>query len=52
MVVVVVVVMGVVDGRGDCGRCFGCFFFFYSGVYNFIIGKILFYYDVYIILLC
>ena len=28
------------------------FFFFYSGVYYFIVGNILFYCDVYIILLC
>ena len=49
MVVVVVVV--VADGRSGCGRCFG-FFFFGSGVYYFIVGDILFYCDVYIILLC
>ena len=27
MVVVVGVVVGVADGRGGYGRCFGCFFF-------------------------
>ena len=26
VVVVVGVVVGVADGRGGCGRCFGCFF--------------------------
>ena len=51
VVVVVVVVVVMADGRGGCGRCFGCFFF-YNGVYYFIVGNILFYYDVYITLLC
>ena len=47
---VVVVAATVADGRGGCGRCFGCFFG--SGVYYFIVGDIVFYCDVYIILLC
>ena len=51
VVVVVGVVVGVANGRGGCGRCFGCFFF-YSGIYYFTVGNILFYCDVYIILLC
>ena len=45
-----VVVVGVADGRGGCGRCFGCFFFI-VGYIIFIVGNILFYCDVYIILL-
>ena len=49
MVVVVAVVMVVADGRGGCGGCFGCFLG--SEVYYFIVGDILFYCDVYIILL-
>ena len=49
MVVVVVVVVAVADGRSGCGRCFG--FFLGSAVYYFIIGDILFYCDIYIILL-
>ena len=47
---VVVVVVAVVDGRGGCGRCFECFFLG-SEVYYFTVGDILFYCDVYIILL-
>ena len=50
LVVVVVVVVGVADGKGGCGWC--CGFFFGSGIYNFIVGDILFYCDIYIILLC
>ena len=50
MVVVVVVVVGVADGRGGCGWCCGCFLD--SGIYYFIIEDILFYCNVYIILLC
>ena len=54
MVVVVVMVVGVIvavdDGRGGCGRCFECFFLG-SEVYYFTVGDILFYCDVYIILL-
>ena len=56
MVVVVVVVgvgVGVVvvvaDGRDGCGWCCGCFIG--SGIYYFIVCDILFYCDVYIILL-
>ena len=43
----VVVVVGVADGRG--GSCCGCFLG--SGIYYFIVVIILFYSDVYIILL-
>ena len=54
VVVVVVVVMAVVvavaNGRGGCGWCCGCFLD--SGIYYFIVDDILFYCDVYIILLC
>ena len=50
MVVVVGVVVGVADGRGGCGWCCGCFLG--SGIYYFIVVDILFYCDVYIILLC
>ena len=46
----VVVVVAVADGRGGCGWCCGCFLD--SGIYYFIVGDILFYCDVYIILLC
>ena len=42
--------MGVADGRGGCGWC--CEFFLGSRIYYFIIIDILFYCDVYIILLC
>ena len=45
----VVVVVAVADGRGGCGWCCGCFLG--SGIYYFIVGDILFYCDVYIILL-
>ena len=48
--VAVVVVVGVVDGRGDCGWCCRCFLD--SEIYYFIVEDILFYCDVYIILLC
>ena len=48
MVVVVGVV--VVDGRGGCGWCCECFLG--SEIYYFIVEDILFYCDVYIILLC
>ena len=47
---VVVVVVVVADGRGGCGWCCGCFLG--SGIYYFIVGDILFYCDIYIILLC
>ena len=46
---VVAVVMAVVDGRGGCGWCYECFLD--SEIYYFIVGDILFYYDIYIILL-
>ena len=49
MVVVLVVVMAVADGRGGCGWCCGCFLG--SVIYYFIVVVILFYYDIYIILL-
>ena len=45
-----VVVVGVVDGKGGCGWCCGCFLD--SGIYYFIVQDILFYCDIYIILLC
>ena len=48
-VVMVVVVVGVADGRGGCGWCCGCFLD--SRIYYFIVEDILFYGDVYIILL-
>ena len=48
--VVVVVVMGVADSRGGCDWC--CGFFLGSRIYYFIVVDILFYCDVYIILLC
>ena len=44
-----VVVVAMVDGRGGCGWCCGCFLG--SGIYYFIVGDILFYYRGYIILL-
>ena len=47
---VVGVVVGVANGRGGCGWWCGCFLG--SGIYYFIIVNILFYCDVYIILLC
>ena len=43
---------GLVDGRGGGGWCSGRFFFFDCGIYYFIVGDILFYCDIYIILLC
>ena len=49
VVVVVSVVVAVVDGRGGCGWC--CGYFLGSGIYYFIVMVILFYCDVYIILL-
>ena len=54
--VVVVVVVGVsvvvvmANGRGGYGWCCECFIG--SGIYYFIVWDILFYCDVYIILLC
>ena len=42
--------VGVADGRGSCDWCYGCFLD--SEIYYFIIVDILFYCDVYIILLC
>ena len=48
--VVVVVVVAVADGRGGCGWCYG--FFLGSGIYYFIVVIIIFYCDIYIILLC
>ena len=50
VVVVVVVVVVVADGRGGYGWCWVVFLD--SGIYYFIVGDILFYCDVYIILLC
>ena len=54
VVVVVVVVVGVVvtmaDGRGDCGRY--CVYFLDSEIYYFIVVVILFFCNIYIILLC
>ena len=47
MVVVAVAVVAVADGRGDW--CCVCIFF--SGIYYFIVVVILFYCDIYIILL-
>ena len=47
----VVVVVAVADGRGGCGWYCVCFFFS-SGIDYFIVVVILFYCDVYIILLC
>ena len=49
VVVVVGVVVVVADGRGGCGCGYGCFLG--SGIYYFIVEDILFYCDVYIILL-
>ena len=46
----VVVVVAVANGRSGCGWCCGSFLD--SGIYYFIVGVILFYCDVYIILLC
>ena len=50
VVVVVAVVVAVADGRSGCDWCCGCFLG--SEIYYFIVEDILFYYDVYIILLC
>ena len=50
VVVVVGVVVAVADGKGGGGWCCGCFLD--SGIYYFIVDDILFYCDVYIILLC
>ena len=47
---VVVVVVAVVDGRSGCSWCYRSFLG--SGIYYFIVVVILFYCDVYIILLC
>ena len=46
----VAVVVAVVDGRGGCGWC--CGYFLGSGINYFAVVVILFYCDVYIILLC
>ena len=45
----VVVVVAVADGRSGCGWCYECFLG--SGIYYFIVEDILFYCNVYIILL-
>ena len=50
VVVVVVLMLAVADGRGSYGRC--CVCFLSNGIYYFIVMVILFYCDVYIILLC
>ena len=50
MVVVVAVVVAVADSRGGCGWFWE--YFLCSGIYYFIVMVILFYCDVYIILLC
>ena len=50
VVVVVAVVVAVADGRGSCGWCCRCFLG--SEIFYFIVDDILFYCDVYIILLC
>ena len=42
-------VLAVANGRGSCGRC--CVCFLGSGIYYFIVVVILFYCDIYIILL-
>ena len=47
--VVVVLVLAVANGRGSCGRC--CVCFLSSGIYYLIVVVILFYCDIYIILL-
>ena len=49
LVVVVVVAVVVADGRSGCGWCYECFLD--SGIYYFIVEDILFYCDIYIILL-
>ena len=48
--VVMGVVVAVADGRGSCGWC--CGYFLDSGIYYFIVVVLLFYCDIYIILLC
>ena len=50
LVVIVAVVVAVADGRGGCG--WYCEYFLCSGMYYFIVMVILFYCDIYIILLC
>ena len=50
LVVIVAVVVAVADGRGGCG--WYCEYFLCSGIYYFIVMVILFYCDIYIILLC
>ena len=50
VVVVVGVIVAVADGRVGCGWCCECFLG--NGLYYFIVWDILFYCDVYIILLC
>ena len=50
MVVVVGVVVTMADGRGDCGRY--CVCFLDSEIYYFIVVVMLFYCNIYIILLC
>ena len=50
LVVVLVVVVVVTDGRSGCGWYCGCFLG--SKIYYFIVVVIIFYCDVYIILLC
>ena len=47
---VMVVFVAVANGRSGCGGC--CGFFWGSGIYYFIVVVILFYCDIYIILLC
>ena len=49
VVVVVAVVMAMADGRGGCDWCYRCFLS--SEIYYFIPKDILFYCDIYIILL-
>ena len=50
MVIVVTVGVVITDGRNGCGGC--CGFFLDNEIYYFIVVIILFYCDVYIILLC
>ena len=50
VVVAVAVAVAVADGRGGCGWC--CDVFLCSRIYYFIVVIIVFYCDVYIILLC
>ena len=49
VVAAVGVVVVVANGRGGCGWCYGCLLD--SGIYYFIVVVILFYCDIYIILL-